>query len=229
MQIVSARPPWPELLGLGTTAPECVVISRRVVRARRPLRLTLLCKPGSEGWSSWCASSEPRLLAFFFFLRPNNLLKVERKVDFFRCGAASRSASVLLLTLEYRNVLVLVLRCRAGLPEFSEAWLVPSWFLEGVLSSGDTRAWPVVLWLSTTDPRCCGGASRFGPSGPKGVTCPGPDSRIGNSSSSARLGIGMGPDILPRIFDWPGLGRPALDGDFKRPPLILFLGWQMCG
>jgi hypothetical protein len=43
---------------------------------------------------------------------------------------------------------------------------------------------------------------------------PVPGLRMGNSSSM-ELGIGIGPDILPRM-DWPGFGRPAAGLDLNR-------------
>jgi hypothetical protein len=50
---------------------------------------------------------------------------------------------------------------------------------------------------------------------PSGVATPVLVFLMGNSSSMG-FGIGMGPDILPRM-DWPaGLGRPALEADFHR-------------
>jgi hypothetical protein len=48
---------------------------------------------------------------------------------------------------------------------------------------------------------------------------PVPGFRMGNSSSMG-FGIGIGPDILPRI-DWPVLGRPALEADFQRLTFIV--------
>lgn len=44
-----------------------------------------------------------------------------------------------------------------------------------------------------------------------------PALRIGNSSSSAGFGIGIGPEILPRM-EWAGRGRPCpedVDGLLK--------------
>ncbi len=44
-----------------------------------------------------------------------------------------------------------------------------------------------------------------------------PGCRMGNSSSSSGFGIGMGPDILPRMDGLAGgLDRPALELDLKR-------------
>jgi hypothetical protein len=53
-----------------------------------------------------------------------------------------------------------------------------------------------------------------------GMAMPEPGVRMGNSSSSG-FGIGIGPDIRPRIDDWwPVVGRPALEVDFHKPGIV---------
>lgn len=48
-------------------------------------------------------------------------------------------------------------------------------------------------------------------------TKPVPGLRMGNSSSSAALGIGIGFEILPRMDDVPGRDRPGLAGEADAP------------
>lgn len=60
------------------------------------------------------SSPELWILALFFFLRPKNLLKAPRKVDFFLCGRLSAVLPEVLLMTEYRSVPDGLVRLRPG-------------------------------------------------------------------------------------------------------------------
>jgi hypothetical protein len=47
------------------------------------------------------------------------------------------------------------------------------------------------------------------------VAMPVPGTLIGNSSSSTALGIGIGPEMVPRMDLWPVFGRPAFEPLFQ--------------
>lgn len=180
-------------------------------------RLTLLCCEGRGTVETRWLVVE--MLAFFFFL-PNSLLRTPPSVDFFLCGLSLlvTDLSVFSLMTECLSVLEgFVLRCDWGELRWMLAvpWMEPE--PEGPMTEFVFRLRPAASCVSGM---ACASACQwrsFSSGSGVEVAMPVPGLRMGNSSS----GIGMGPEILPRI-DSPGFGRgelgtPETEPDLKSP------------
>lgn len=142
------------------------------------------------------------------------------------------------LTIEYRRLLeAFVLLCDCGLlacvadvgdveePEPEPEPGPEGAITESVLGACGTSG----RETETTDPAlgsACGGCICCSLMSPavKGVAIPVPGLRIGNSSSTG-FGIGIGPDMVPRM-DWPVMDRGVAPGagglaDLKRPMAVM--------